>query len=53
MFATPYLLQPVTGILAPSYNRALAGAARGAVAAAATSGSPLLGAASATPVGDL
>ncbi|KAL4426141.1 hypothetical protein ABPG77_007423 [Micractinium sp. CCAP 211/92] len=53
MFATPYLRLPVTGILAPSYNRAVAKAAQGAVAAAAAGGAPLLGASSATPDGNV
>lgn len=53
IFATRSLRQPVTGILAPSYNRALKQAARGAVTAAMAGGMPLLGAGSATPDGDL
>ncbi len=53
IFATRSLRQPVTGILAPSYNRALKQAARCAVTAAMAGGMPLLGAGSATPDGDL
>ncbi|KPF41182.1 hypothetical protein IP76_22150 [Rhizobium sp. AAP43] len=51
MFASPFLLKPVTGILAPSYDRAVAKASQGAVAAAA-GGMQLMGAGSATPDGE-
>lgn len=50
MFASPNLRKPITGILAPSYNRAVARAAKSPVASAAGA---LMGAGSVTPDGDV